>query len=194
MKKRKCYLFVFDGFADWEPALAIAALQRYTDFQVLTFSATGKPVRSMGNVHVLPDTSMDHVNVEDVNLLLLPGGEHWDEAGNLEIVPLLNSILDAGKAVAAICGATGFLAQHGYLDNVRHTSNDLEYYLKKVAPDYKGEKNYVHQPCVREGNLITATGTAPLAFAEEVLNHFGLFSVPDVKTWFGYFKGPQAIH
>ncbi len=71
-----------------------------------------------------------------------------------EIIPLVNDVLKKGKLLAAICGATGFLAENGYLDNVRHTSNDLEHYLKQYAPHYKGDAHYVKQHAVTEGNLI----------------------------------------
>jgi putative intracellular protease/amidase len=188
MKTRKCFMFVFDGFADWEPALATSALNRFTSFEIIVFSADGKPVTSFGNLSVTPDTSMESINVSQLDLLLLPGGEAWDQNGNREIIPLLNKVLDAGKTVAAICGATGFMANHGYLDSVPHTSNHLTYYLKQIAPNYKGESHYVDQPAVSSGNLITASGAAPLEFASEILEHFDLFKNEELKTWFGYFK------
>ena len=55
MKKRLCYLFVFDGFADWEPSLVTAGLNTYSDFEIKTFSVDGKNVKSMGNLIVKPD-------------------------------------------------------------------------------------------------------------------------------------------
>jgi putative intracellular protease/amidase len=192
MKKRKCFMFVFEGFADWEPAMATSALNRFTDFEVITFTTDGKPVRSFGNLLVTPDTSLDTVDVAQLDLLLLPGGEKWDENGNREIIPLLDKVLDSGKTVAAICGATGFLANHGYLDSRPHTSNHLTFYLKEIAPNYKGEKWYVDQPAVASGNLITASGAAPLEFAREILEHFDLFKIEELKTWFGYFR-PQEV-
>jgi putative intracellular protease/amidase len=192
MKNRKCFMFVFAGFADWEPAMTTSALNRFTDFEVITFSIDGKPVRSFGNLSVIPDTTMNAVNVSQLDLLLLPGGETWDENGNREIIPLLNKVLDANKTVAAICGATGFLANHGYLDATPHTSNHLTYYLKQVAPDYKGEALYIDRPAVASGNLITASGTAPVEFASEILEHFDLFKLDELKTWFGYFRRPEV--
>jgi putative intracellular protease/amidase len=184
-------MFVFDGYADWEPSLTIAGLSKFTDFAVKTFSKDGKPVRSMGNVHVTPDVSMEQVFPNDVDLLLLPGGDGWDEGGNLEIAPLLNAVLDQNRMVAAICGATGFLAEHGYLDEVKHTSNHLEHYLGKVAPHYKGHERYVKQHAVKDGNLITANGTAIVPFAGAIFEHFNLFEYPDLSFWFQFFKQPE---
>jgi putative intracellular protease/amidase len=184
-------VFVFNGFADWEPALTVAALQRFTDFEVLTVSADGKPVKSMGHVTVLPDTSLDKISSNDVDLLILPGGFAWEQGSNLEILPLLNDTLDARKTVAAICGATAFLGQQGYLDEISHTSNHPDYYLKAVAPAYKGRAHYVMKHSVSDGDMITASGVAPVEFAEEILNHFNLMENKALADWFHYFKHPE---
>lgn len=191
MKTKKCFLFIFNGYADWEPALTIAGLKQFTDFEVLTFSTDGKPVHSMGNINIQPDLSMEQVSSEEVDLLLLPGGFSWDQGGNGEIKPLLDKVLAKGKAVAAICGATAFLGQHGYLDNIKHTSNHPDYYLKAVAPDYKGREHYVMAPAVRDGNLITASGVSSVQFAEEIFKYFGLLEGGNLAEWFHYFQHPE---
>ena len=187
MKTRNCYIFVFNGFADWEPAIATAALNQFTDFKIIPFSTDGKKVTSMGGLEVHPATSLDKVETSDVTLLILPGGEAWDEGGNQEITPLLQGCLDQGKTVAAICGATGFLANKGYLDNVKHTSNNLEHYLKQVAPSYNGENFYEEVGAVRHDRLITASGAKPLDFAKVIMEAFNLFENEELKTWFSYF-------
>jgi putative intracellular protease/amidase len=191
MKTRKCYVFVFNGFADWEPALAIAGLQQFSDFEVRTVSRDGKRVTSMGNVTVNPDTSLDNISHNDVDLLLLPGGFGWEKGENQEITPLLNAVLESGKTVAAICGATAFLGQHGYLDNIKHTSNHPDYYLKAVAPAYKGRDNYVMKLSVTNGNMITASGVASVAFAQEIFAHFNLLENKQLQEWFHYFQHPE---
>jgi putative intracellular protease/amidase len=184
-------MFVFDGYADWEPSVAIAGLHQFTDFSVKTFSKDGKPVRSLGNMNVTPDMSMEQVFANDVDLLLLPGGGAWDQGNNMEIIPLLNAVLDQNRMVAAICGATGFLAEQGYLDEVKHTSNHLEHYLGKVAPHYKGHQHYVKEHAVRDSNFITANGTAIIPFANMIFEHFGLFEFEGLSFWFSFFKEPE---
>jgi putative intracellular protease/amidase len=181
MKKRVCYLFVFDGYSDWEPSLAIAGLHQFTDFSVKTFSVNGNSVRSMGNIQVIPDLSLEQILPSDVDLLLLPGGNGWEKGENLEIMPLLDAVLASNKAVAAICGATCFLGEQGYLNERKHTSNNLEQYLKTYAPHYEGEQHYVKQHCVRDGNLITANGTAMVEFAQEIFAHFDLFEFEELS-------------
>lgn len=190
LKKRNCYLFVFDGFADWEPALATVGLNQFTDVAVRTVSVGKKTVRSMGNLTVVPDLALEDVKAENIDLLLLPGGDAWDKGLNLEVKPLVDKVLARNKTIAAICAGTGFLARHGYLDRVRHTSNHLEYYLKKVVPEYKGEANYVKQPSVADGNFITASGVATVPFAEAIFRHFNVLEQEDLSFWFQFFLDP----
>src|SRR4051812_34950871 len=62
---RTVHLYVCDGFADWEPAYAVAginspAFQREPGrWRVRTVGDTGDLVRSMGGLAVLPDMPID---------------------------------------------------------------------------------------------------------------------------------------
>ena len=164
MKKRNCYLFVFDGYADWEPALAIASINKHTDFAIYTFSVDGNVIKSMGDLSVKPALSLKDIHVNEIDLLMLPGGDIWETGGNEEVASLVKEAVTKNKTVAAICGATVLLARHGHLDTVDHTSNSLEY-LKKFSPSYKGAVHYQNEPCVTGKNIITANGAAMIDFA-----------------------------
>jgi len=98
MKTRKCALFLFDGYADWEPALAIAGLRNYGGFSITTFSATSKAVTSMGGLNIIPEKVLNQIEPAEFDLLMLPGGEVWEQGGNLEIIPLLQVFVKADKS------------------------------------------------------------------------------------------------
>ena len=51
------HIVVFDGYADWEPAMALVELRRSGGFDVVTVGFSGDPVSSMGGLRVLPDRS-----------------------------------------------------------------------------------------------------------------------------------------
>ena len=58
---------------------------------------------------------------------------------------------------------------HGFLNEVKHTSNTLDY-LKQYAGDkYTGDSNYINKQAVRDGNIVTANGTGQLEFCKEIL-------------------------
>jgi len=193
-KTRRCCMFVFDGFADWETSHAIAGLSRFTDFRVDLFSSTGRPVRSMGNTKVTPDLALSDIQADHIDLLLLPGGGAWEEGANREVIPLVRDTIRAGKVVAAISGATILLGQEGHLNCVGHTSDNIEY-LSRLAPAYCGEDWYINKPCVRDSNLITANGAAGLEFAAEIFRHFGLEKGNEsLNSWFRFFQPAVRKH
>ena len=75
MKNNVCYLFICNGYSDWEPALAIANLKKHFNYTIRTFSIDGKTIRSMGDLAIQPDCSMQEVDVNATDLLILPGGD-----------------------------------------------------------------------------------------------------------------------
>jgi putative intracellular protease/amidase len=108
---------VFNGFADWEPSLVTSGLNKYSDFEIRTFSVDGKMVRSMGNLEINPEFNLHQMNTTDFQMLLLPGGDAWEEGANIEIKELVLAAFDAGKLIAAICAATTFLARNGIFES-----------------------------------------------------------------------------
>src|SRR3954469_4779336 len=79
------YFFVFDGYADWEAALALCEIRRPGDFRVRTVALDRRPVQSMGGLTVLPDVALDEIDTDRALLMILPGGTAW-ERGEIEPV------------------------------------------------------------------------------------------------------------
>lgn len=168
MKNRKCAIFVFDGYADWEPALAIAGLRQYGGFEVESFGLAREPIISNGGLKILPDMNADDVNSDEYDLLILPGGTAWEEGKNREIIDVVKSFVGKKKHIAAICGATILLAETGLLDTLDHTSNNDAGYLKQFCLAYEGESRYKSKPAASDGLIITANGAAMIEFAHEI--------------------------
>jgi putative intracellular protease/amidase len=120
-------------------------------------------------------------------MLILPGGTAWEKGDNDLLAPLVRDIFKAGKPIAAICAATAFLGQLGLLDNLKHTSNELNY-LKVIAPNYRGKEKYQNSLAVNDGNIITASGIAPIEFATEVFKKIKLYDEKVADKWFQLFK------
>lgn len=191
METRTVHLYVFDTLADWEPGFAVAGLNnpslqaRPGTFQVRTVGPSTEPVRTIGGLTIVPDLALDELDPSGSAMLILPGGELWDEGGNLEAAAKATEFLAAGVPVAAICGATAGLAAAGLLDTREHTSNAPEY-LK--ATGYRGEALYRDRPAVMDGGVITASSMAPLEFAYEIFRTLEVYSPPVLEAWFGLFS------
>lgn len=185
--KNKIFVFVFNGFSDWEIAYLTPEIKKSNAFDLVYFSNDGKPVQSMGGLGVLPQMSLTEINVKDVCMLILPGGTAWENGENSEIDVFVKTLIAEKRTIASICGATIYLGQQGVLDNLKHTSNDLSY-LKGVAPNYTGEQNYKNSLAVTDENIITASGIAPIEFAREVFIKLKLMKEDDIEKWFQLFK------
>lgn len=192
------YLYVFDTMADWEPGYAIAELHsgRYfkkdtLKYEVKTVSVTQESITTLGGVKILPDLTTPQLMVHEAGILILPGGDTWLEPLHAPIFPLVKKFLHANIPVAAICGATAGLAANGFLNNCKHTSNNLDY-LKAICPTYKGESFYQQQPVVVDGNVITASGLAPLDFAYAILNTLDVFFPATLEAWYKLYQTHDA--
>ena len=85
------------------------------------------------------------------------------------IVPLVKKALKDKKLVAGICNASVFLGMHGFLNEVKHTSNTLDYLKQYAGDQYTGESNYINKQAVRDENIVTANGIGQLEFCREIL-------------------------
>jgi putative intracellular protease/amidase len=177
-----------DGYADWEPALALATLRKCR-IEVRTAGFSAAPVRSEAGFRVTPDITLDELSPERVRMLVVPGGDSWPEGKYPadRFASKLQELRRARVPVAAICGATVACARAGLFAEHRHTSNDPEW-IGMLAPSYAGAELYMDELSVRDRGLITAPGTAPTEFAREILAELGVMSEERRKIWFHHFK------
>jgi putative intracellular protease/amidase len=191
MPDKAVYLLVVDGFADWEPAHAIAELRRHGGYRVESVGLTRDVVVSMGGLRITPSRTIDEVDPNDVAVFILPGGDRWETmAIEAELASALKR-LDARKIpIAAICGATVAMARLGLLRGRKHTSNALKY-LQSHVPEYSDAQNYVDAPAVRDRGLITASGLADVEFARELFEELGVLSPTDRGVWANIFRSAR---
>ena len=188
MPDKAVYLLVVEGFADWEPAHAVAELRRNGDYRVEAVGLTSSAVRSMGGISVLPSKTLQEVDPADVALFILPGGDRWEQVPiESQLEATLKRLDGEGVPIAAICGATVAVSQIGLLRGRRHTSNGLDY-LRSHVPGYAEADNYVDVPAVRDRKLITASGLADVEFAREIFEELEVLSPEDRATWAEIFR------
>jgi putative intracellular protease/amidase len=184
------HVLVFDGFADWEPAYALAELRRWGHHEVVAVGFGPEAVTSMGGLRVLPHRVLDDVQGNEVRILIIPGGDLWERAETYpraEFEALIARVMAAERPIAAICGATVALARAELLDDRRHTSNTPTY-LAETVPSYRGAARYEPTLAVRDRGIITASGVGPVEFAREIFAELGLFNAADAALWFDMFK------
>ncbi|MEQ1569774.1 MAG: DJ-1/PfpI family protein, partial [Myxococcota bacterium] len=181
----RVWVVVFDGYADWEPALVMAELRSAgRAVGVVGFDGPGLVV-SMGGLSVTPDRGWDGLSPVDGALWVIPGGERWltDPVAGKRLAAAVAARLASGGPVAALCGATAPLARAGVFAARRHTSND-PHWLAAVAPGYPGAARYdASALATTDGPLITASGTGSVAFAAEILAALGVYTAEKRAVW-----------
>lgn len=188
---KEVLLLILDQYADWEAAHVAAALSDPDEgepkYDVKTVSLDKKPVRSIGRFTVLPDYDLASAP-EDCAAVLLIGGYSWRKPEAAPVADFVRRAREHGALIGGICDGSVFLGMHGFLNDVRHTSNKLNS-LKAAAGDhYTNEVSYVREQAVSDGGIITANGFATLEFAREVLTALDAAPRAEIEKWYDFYK------
>lgn len=117
--------------------------------------------------------------------MLLPGADTWNTPKHRAIIKKAEELLDVG--------ATAALADHGLLDQRRHTSNGPGF-LEMLSPGYQGQSLYADKPSVTDGGLITAGSTGALLWAKQIIERLGVFEPDTLEAWYEYFSTGKPEH
>jgi putative intracellular protease/amidase len=185
------YFLVFDGFADWQAALALCEIRRPGDWQVQTVGFSRAPVVSMGGLDVQPELSLAQLDARSAALLIVPGGHLWQRGEGEPAVAAIRQMHTAGAPVAGIDSGVLALARAGLLDDCRHTGNWAGQIASQV-PGYAGGDQYdASVLAVSDGGTITASHLGSVEFAREVIHTLDLYSPSDREHWYRLFKHAQ---
>ncbi|TBR35842.1 MULTISPECIES: DJ-1/PfpI family protein [Dyella] len=182
------YFLAFDGFADWEAALALCEIRRPGDWRVVTVGFSHQPVLSMAGLRVLPEITLDQMDLARAALFVIPGGHMWEHGYGDEAIEMAVRVHSAGAPVAAISSGVLALARAGLLERCRHTGN-LSGFIGRHVPDYAGVEQYDPDVlAVSDGGVITASGLGSVEFAREIIRTLDLYSASDREHWYRLFK------
>jgi putative intracellular protease/amidase len=185
------HVAIYDTMADWEVGYAIAHI-RSPEFQkmpcryqVKTVGRSLDPVTSKGGMRLLPDLRLDALEPEASRMLILPGADIAMTGGIDDFAAMAGRFLASGVPVAAICGATAALARQGLLDRRSHTSN-AKAFLEMTG--YRGGAYYQDRLAITVGDLITASGIAPVSFAAEIFRKLDLYGEATLTSWLKLYQ------
>ena len=185
------YFLVFDGFADWQCALALCEIRRPGDWQVQAVGFSSAAVHSMGGLRVQPDLVLARLDPASAALLIVPGGHLWQRGEGEPAVAAIRRVHGAGAPVAGIDSGVLALARAGLLDQCRHTGNWCGQIAGQV-PGYLGASQYDAEVlAVSDGGVITASHLGSVEFAREVIRTLDLYSPADREDWYRLFKHAQ---
>lgn len=168
---KKVAVFLADGCEEIE-ALTVVDLLFRAGIPVTTVSVkiNDPALVSAHGVRITADTTVDAVDFDDFDMLVLPGG--MPGTPNLRAcAPLMDALhrfYAAGREIAAICAAPGILAEFGFLKGRRATCFPTTEHLLE-----EGGAVVTRTAAVEDGNIITgrAMGCA-IPFALQIITHY----------------------
>ncbi|MCS7278035.1 MAG: DJ-1/PfpI family protein [Aquificaceae bacterium] len=148
----KVAILLAEGFEELEAVAPIDALRR-AGVEVVIAGLTPDPVASARNVKIVPDTTIEELKPEELDMVILPGG-----AGGVEklkqdprVEALIKAMQEKKKLIGAICAAPTALAKFGVLQGKKATVYPS--LVEEIKP-----ATYVDQPVVEDENIVTSQG------------------------------------
>lgn len=186
---KKIMFVILEQYADWEAAYLSSAIYMLGQdkFEVKTVSLTKDIVTSIGGFRTVPDYDI-HSVPEDYEAVILIGGMTWRNENAQQVKMLVEKCVENGKVLGGICDASAFLGTVGVLNNVNHTSNDLNDLKQWAGSAYTGEEKYIKKQAVSDKNIVTANGTAALEFAREVMLTLKIAEENKIIEWYNFHK------
>ena len=174
----KIAILYYDGFAEFE--VVLAGLVFHAEHDILAVALEDREYRSEEKQRFCVDQVIREVDVDSIDLLIIPGGDPVPLMESQELKSFVESLLAKNKKVGGICGGASMLAGLGVLKGRKCTgmtsgvepsdrpnvNTEYEYYSESIVSD---------EHVVVDGNIITAQGQAYIEFAMELARQMGIY-------------------
>lgn len=160
----KVAVYFATGYEEIE-ALAVVDVLRRGNVEVSMVGVSGKTVVSARGISINMDTTLDEINHDEIDMMVLPGGVPGiiNLEANERLISELKSFREKGKWLAAICAAPSILGSQGLLVGEKATCYP-NYESKLIGCEHVDEKVVV------SGKIVTGKGAgAALDFAIKIL-------------------------
>ena len=148
----KCCTLLGHGFEELE-AIGTLALIKRSGIEADLYGLSGETTSGKHDIPICGLLSLNDLNPDDYDLLLLPGGPHYVLIEQNETArQLIRTFFEQNKPVAAICARPTILGRMGYLKGRKYTC------FTSMNEDFGG--TYLDQYVVTDGSLITGRSAA----------------------------------
>lgn len=146
---RRIAVLVGPGVEDLEFYVPYMRLQE-EGAEVVGAGLTLDPVIGKNGLEITPDVTIDSLNSEELNALVIPGGWAPDKLRRYEVVTgLVKEMNGDGKIIGIICHGGLIPISAGILNGKRATGS------KGIKDDLiNAGATWVDEPAFREGNLV----------------------------------------
>lgn len=167
-----CY--IYPDMADFEIVLLLHRLHNAGKRRIVTIAESMEEIISQSGLRYLPDMTISQADAAQAEALIIPGGP-IDNSRNA-ILPLIHTMDQKGKLIAAICFGPQFLGRAGVLSGRRYTTSCTPEHIAALGvEDPFPRENFVDRRTVRDGHIITAQGHAFVDLAVEVCRYLSIY-------------------
>lgn len=170
---KKIAVIIYPYFSLQEITTLTSCLRTWFGKDIDYLGSEIKIYESEDGFQVTPTKTFSDINLDDYNCVILPGIINPLPAlYDNKLISFLAELKNRDILIAAISSSPILLAKAGILDEVKFTAG----FFMQMADvfEYINKKNFIHQPVVKDKNIITAIGFAFREFAQLVLNELGL--------------------
>jgi 4-methyl-5(b-hydroxyethyl)-thiazole monophosphate biosynthesis len=153
-----------NGFEEIE-AISIIDICRRGGLDVIVAGVDDKTAMGAHNIPIVTDCLITDVNVDDLDMIVLPGGWGGTEvlAENITVQSLLKQMQEDGKLIGAICAAPYALDAAGVLNDNYTCYPSIENKIRLEG--YSSDQNIVI-----DGKVMTSQGVGTaICFALEIV-------------------------
>jgi protease I len=159
LEGKRIAILAEEDFEDSELVEPLRAMKNAGARVIIVGSGTKQSYKGKrGSATVTADVTADKVKAEDFDAIIVPGGYAPDKMRlHQSMIDLVRKAHDLGKVIAAVCHGPQLLISAGVVRGRRVTS------WPSVTVDLQNAgANWVDEPVVQDGNLITSRKPADL--------------------------------
>lgn len=178
----KTFVLVYEGFVQFEVILTNYFMK--TKGEIITVGLDEEKVNSWEGFISVPHITLEEVNIDEVDLFVIPGGDPQKILQNEELIKFLDNLNKKGKVIGAICSAPLCLAKSGILKGKKYTTT-------LPVNEFKEFENseLIDENVVVDDNIITAKASGYVDFAIEIGKVMNIYeNEEDLNETIRYFK------
>lgn len=164
MSDKKTAVLLYPQFSEYELTVALSILMQGNK-EIITVGINRGPIRGESGLTCIPDMSVDEVNKEEIDSLLLPGCMDVETLINEQkLFDFIKNVTNETTIIASISSSPFLLAKAGVLKGKKYTVGLPEEVLPQL--EVFEVDNYSRELVVQDGNLITARGSGFIPFGK----------------------------
>ncbi|WP_421385321.1 DJ-1/PfpI family protein [Bacillus salacetis] len=159
---KKTAVLLYPLYSEYELSVALSILMQGGK-PIITVGATGKPIRGESGLTCLPDTTVEEINFNEIDSLLMTGCmDVFSLENDKALIDFIRKSERQAITIGSISSSPYLLAKAGVLKGKRYTIGMTEEDRDKTGLFDK--ENFSEELVVHDGKLITARGRGFIRF------------------------------